>query len=218
MISIRFEIPGFSSGTCRTSVPESVTAVLNFRRISSAESTMRTTPCGAPRDVAGQLEVLALIVADRDDVGLVEQDVAGHQHGVVEEPGGDELLLLRALLELGHPAQLAEARDRAEQPSRLGVRGDVALREDGRALRVEPGGEEERGDREGRLAEDVRLERRRDRVQVDDAEEGVALLLGRDVLAETAAVVAERLVAGRPDAGEDPHRPRHSSSFHTRTK
>ena len=35
-------------------------------------------------DVPSQLEVLALVVADRNDVGLVEQDVAGHQHGVVE--------------------------------------------------------------------------------------------------------------------------------------
>src|ERR1051325_9316453 len=35
MISSRFEMPGFSSGAWRTSVPESVTAVLNLRRISS---------------------------------------------------------------------------------------------------------------------------------------------------------------------------------------
>ena len=32
-------------------------------------------------DVARKLEVLPLVVADRDDVGLVEEDVAGHQHG-----------------------------------------------------------------------------------------------------------------------------------------
>ena len=128
-------MPAFSSGSCRTSVPESVTAVLNFFRTTSGGSIIRTTPCGAPRvvdisrsgscrflmrapvlredavrdlerlaeppvealrDVAGQLEVLPLVVADRDDVGLVEQDVAGHQHGVVEEAGRDELLLLGA--------------------------------------------------------------------------------------------------------------------------
>ena len=51
----------------------------------------------------------------------------------------------------------------------------------------------------------LRLERRRDRVQVDDAEERVALLLGGDVLPEPAAVVAEGLVPRGPDAGEDPH-------------
>ena len=51
MISIRFETPGFSSGSWRTSVPESVTAVLNFFRISSGGSIIRTTPAGAPRVV-----------------------------------------------------------------------------------------------------------------------------------------------------------------------
>ena len=56
-------------------------------------------------DVARELEVLALVVADRDDVGLVEEDVARHQHRVREEAGGDELALLRLLLELRHPAR-----------------------------------------------------------------------------------------------------------------
>ena len=42
-------------------------------------------------DVARELEVLPLVVADRDDVGLVEEDVARHQHRVGEEAGGDEL-------------------------------------------------------------------------------------------------------------------------------
>ena len=37
------------------------------------------------RDVARQLDVLALVVADGDLVGVVEEDVGGHQHRVVEE-------------------------------------------------------------------------------------------------------------------------------------
>ena len=45
----------------------------------------------------------------------------------------------------------------------------------------------------------------RDRVQVDDAEERVALLLGGGVLAEAADQVAEVFLAGRLDAGEDAH-------------
>jgi len=44
-----------------------------------------------------------------------------------------------------------------------------------------------------------------DRVQVDDAEERVALLLGQRVLAEASAVVSERCVARRLDAREDAH-------------
>src|SRR5437763_353599 len=46
------------------------------------------------RDVARQLDVLALIVPDRDGVGLVEQDVARHQDGISKEPRRDEVLVL----------------------------------------------------------------------------------------------------------------------------
>ena len=39
--------------------------------------------------------MLALVVADRHEFGLVEQDVAGHQHGIREERGRDEFLRSR---------------------------------------------------------------------------------------------------------------------------
>ncbi len=45
----------------------------------------------------------------------------------------------------------------------------------------------------------------RDRVEVDDAEERVAPLLGGGVLAEATDQVAEMFLAGRLDAGEDAH-------------
>ena len=157
-------------------------------------------------DVARQLDVLPLVVAHRDDVGLVEEDVARHQHGVAEEPRGDELLVGRLVLELRHAPQLSEAGRGAQQPGGLGVRRHVALAEDDRALGVDTGRKEHRRAGERRLAQAFGLVRGRDRVQVDDAEDGLALLLGRGVLAVAAAVVAERLVAGRADAGEDPHR------------
>ena len=112
---------------------------------------------------------------------------------------------VRLVLELRHPVQLAEARHGAQQPSRLGVRGDVALREDGRALGVEPGREQHRREVERLLAEVVRVVLDADRVQVDDAEEALAALLRRGVLAEAADQVAEVLVARGLDAGEDAH-------------
>ena len=110
------------SGSCRFLIraPSSgIDALRHLERLAEAAVE-------ALGDVARELEVLPLVVADRDDVGLVEQDVAGHQHGVVEEPGGDELLLLGLLLELRHSAQLAEARDRAQaarRPRRAPGRG-----------------------------------------------------------------------------------------------
>ena len=75
------------------------------------------------------------------------------------------------------------------------MRCDVALCEDRRAIRVETRREEHRRERERRLAELLDLIGRRDRMQVDDAEEGIALFLRRDVLPEAARVIAECLVA-----------------------
>ena len=153
--------------------------------------------------------MLPLVVADRDDVGLVEEDVAGHQHRVGKEAGGDEVLALRLLLELRHPPQLAEARHGTEQPGGLGVRDDVALREHGRPVGVEPRREQHRGAGERVLPQLLGLEVGRDRVQVDDAEERLALVLQRDVVPDRADVVAEMLRACGLDAAEDPHRPQY---------
>ena len=149
--------------------------------------------------------MLALVVADRHAIGAVEEDVARHQDRVREEPRGDELARLRLVLELRHPPELAEARDRRQQPARLGVRPHVALREDRRAVGVEPRREEHREEVERAVVQVLRVVVDRDRVQVDDAEERLAELLRLRVLAEAADVVAEVLVARRLDAREDPH-------------
>ncbi len=59
----------------------------------------------ADRRIAGDLDVLTLVVADGDVLGVVQDDVGGLQRRVREEPGGDEevLALGRLLLELRHP-------------------------------------------------------------------------------------------------------------------
>ena len=49
-------------------------------------------------EIARQLDVLALIVADRHGVSLVQQDVRGHQHRIVEEAGADGLPLVSRFL------------------------------------------------------------------------------------------------------------------------
>ena len=145
--------------------------------------------------------MLALVVADRDDVGLVEQDVAGHQDRVGEEAGGDELLPLALLLELRHPAELAVARDRAEQPGRLGVRRDVALARTPSSARGRA--RSRRASRRGRASARAgpagsysTVIECRSTMQKNAS----PLLLRRRVLAEAADQVAEVLVAGGLDA------------------
>ena len=65
---------------------------------------------------------------------------------------------LRGLvLELGHPARLAEAGDAAQHPGQLGVLGHVRLHEQGAPLRVEPEREQLRGGRPGALAQQRRV-------------------------------------------------------------
>ena len=75
----------------------------------------------AAADLARQLEVLHLVVADRHAGGAVEQDVGGHQDRIGEQAGVDVLrLALALLLELGHARQLAVAASpsRASTPAR----------------------------------------------------------------------------------------------------
>ena len=43
------------------------------------------------RDVAGQLDMLLLVLADRDVGGLVEQDVGGLEHRIGEQADAERL-------------------------------------------------------------------------------------------------------------------------------
>ena len=89
----------------------------------------------------------------------------------------------------------------------------VALDEDGADLGVEPGREEPRRRLERASPQQRRIVLEGEGVQVDDAEEGVVVVLVRHPLAEGAEVVADVRRAGRLDAREDPlHRCRISGA------
>ena len=149
--------------------------------------------------------MLALVVADRNLVGVVEEDVGRHEGGIGEETRRHRFLLLALLLELRHAAKLAVGRDAADDPCALRVCRHVALEEDRRTLGIEAGGEKHRRQVERRLPEPLWILRRREGMEVDDAEERIAEVLRGRVLAKAAAVVAEVLRARRLDAREDPH-------------
>ena len=148
--------------------------------------------------------MLALVVADRDEVGLVEQDVARHQHGIREERSRDELVRRGLLLELRHAAELPAARDR--RGSHAASAWAVTWLWQKTVERSAPSPVAKRSAARSRveLRSSSGSYSTLERAQVDDAEEAVARLLGRRVLAEAAAPVAERLSARRLDAGEDP--------------
>ena len=149
--------------------------------------------------------MLPLVLADRHLLGLVEQDVGGLQDRVAEQP---EARLAGAalgglVLELRHPAQLAEPGQAAERPGQFGVLGHVALHEHRAPVGVQARGEQlGRGD-PGPLPQPRRVLRHGDGVQVHHAVERVVGLLQGHPLAHRTQVVAEMEgVGGRLDAGE----------------
>jgi hypothetical protein len=151
-------------------------------------------PCvEALREVAGQLEVLALVLPHGDEGGVVEKDVRRHEHRVGEQPDGCALVAVpsRLVLELGHPAGLTEAGLAAEHPGELGVLGDVGLDEEDRALWVHTRSEELGRGAPGAIAQDGRVRVGGQRVQVDHGVDGVVLVLQRDPVRQRTEVVAE---------------------------
>src|SRR6476646_9486521 len=172
MISIRFEMPAFSAGSWRTSLPESVTAVLNFLRIVSGGSTSRTTPCGAPR------------VVDINRSGSCRFLIRAPSSGI--ETSGTTNVCPKRWLNRSAMSRVSSTCCRWSSPTGT------------RSVRIEPGGEQQRREVERRLTQLPGLERRRDRVQVDDAEERLALFLRGCVLARLQeAGVDARVTRGR---------------------
>ena len=83
------------------------------------------------------------------------------------------------------------------------MRADHALVEDDAALGVDAGGDIGGGHLAGRLAQFARVLRQGQRVQVDDAEDAVVIVLQRDPVADRAEIIAEMQIAGRLDAGKN---------------
>ena len=157
--------------------------------------------------VAGQLEVLALVLADRHVVRPVEQDVGRLEDRVGEQADARGPLprLRRLVLELGHPPGLAEAGQALQHPRELGVRGDLALHEDRRPLRVDAHRQQLRRGPQGAFAQHLGVVLDGDRVQVRDEEERLVVALQVDPLPQRAQVVAEVEGVGRRlDARQHP--------------
>jgi len=145
-------------------------------------------------DVAHQLDVLALVLADRDLVGAVREHVGGLEHWVEEEPGGDQLALVAGLLpELVHAVELAVGRDGAQQPAQARCARARRTGEEDAALRIEAGREQQRRRVVDALAQLARVVADGGRVQVDDAVDRLAAVLPGDVLDDRPEVVAEVL-------------------------
>ena len=82
----------------------------------------------APRDLAGELDMRHLVLADRHLVGVVDEDVRALQQRVAEEPVGGQVALAQLLLLVlvaRHALQPAERRHHGQQQVQLGMLGHV---------------------------------------------------------------------------------------------
>lgn len=78
-------------------------------------------------ETAGELEMLELVLADRDVDGVVEEDVGGHEDGVVEDADVDAVFAFAFVFVLGHAVQFAHTGDAIKNPAEFGVGRDAGL-------------------------------------------------------------------------------------------
>jgi hypothetical protein len=157
------------------------------------------------RDIAGQFEVLFLVVADRHVGGAIEQDVGCHQHRIVVETHRRGLAILAGLfLELRHAVEPADPRHAIEDPGQFRVFVHLALVEHDVFLGIDARGDKGSGHFAG-IAREFRraaphLHRLRQCVHVDDAIEAVVGLLQLHEVDDRAEVIAEMQIARWLDA------------------
>ena len=164
----------------------------------------------AARDLARDLDVRDLVLADGHVHRPVQQDVGALQQRVAEEAVGREVLLLQLLLLVlvgRHALEPAERRDHRQQQVQLGVLGHPRLDEQRRHGRIEPGGQPVDDHLPGVVLELAGVVvAGRERVVVRDEEVAVVLVLQLGPVLERAVVIAEVQGTGRPHPGQ--HAPR----------
>ena len=94
-------------------------------------------------EAASQLKVLELVFADGDELGVVEENIGRHQHGIVKNPDVDAVFAFAFVLILGHTVKFAHGGDAVQDPAEFGMGGDARLAiEVDVGVEIETGGEE----------------------------------------------------------------------------
>ena len=155
-------------------------------------------------NVAADLDVLALIHANRNEIGLVQQNVCRHQNRIGKQTDIDVVRMLGGfVLELGHAGSLAEHGEAVEHPRQLRMRGHMALDEQNALFRVQTAGNVLRDQFKRCTAKRRRLLPDRNGVLIDHAVNAVVLLLQDWEIADSTQIVTQRQLAGRLHAGEN---------------
>ena len=155
-------------------------------------------------NVPGQLQMLLLIRADGHQIGLIEQNIRRHQHGVIKQARVDVVRVLGALvLVLGHAGKLAHIGEAVQDPGQLCVAADMALAVDDVFLGIQTTGDVGGGHFQTAAAQLGGILPHGDGVHVHHAVDAVVVVLQKGEVPQRADVVADGQGAGRLDAGED---------------
>ena len=158
----------------------------------------------AAGDVAGDLQMLGLVLAHGDEVGVIDQNVGCHQDGVGEQAAVDVIGVFGALiLELGHAGQLTELGVAGQHPGQLGVGRHVALDEEDMLLGIDADGQQQGGQLAGAAAQLSGVLADGQRVEVSDHIQAVVVRLQQGPVAHRADIVAQGGRAGGLDARKD---------------
>ena len=155
-------------------------------------------------DVAGELDVLLLVLADGHVAGTIKQDVGRLEHGIVEQ--GDRcpfLVLARLVLPLRHSAEPTHAGGAVQEPAQFGMGGDVGLGEQDRLGRIDPAGDQGGGHGADLGAAAIGGDRLGQRVEVGEKEQAGRVMLHPLPAQDRAEQIAEVQAAGRLDARHD---------------
>ena len=133
-------------------------------------------------DVAGDFEMLLLVLAHRHHLGVVQENVGSHEHGVSKEAVVDRTHV--TVGELGHLVLVAVAAleqahgsHRAQEPSQFGVLRRVRLLPEHATIGIEPGRQPIEGHIQGVLPTLRRIGQRRHGMVVGDEIVSLALIL-----------------------------------------
>ena len=160
-----------------------------------------------PRDLARQLDMGDLVLADRDLAGLVHEDVRALEQRITEKTVGRKIALLELLLLVlvaRHSLEPTQGRDHGEQQMQLGVLGHARLDEECCRARIDPG----RQPVDHHLAGARRDDRgilvvRRQGMPVGDEEETLILVLQLQPVLQDTVIVPQMETARRTHPGED---------------
>src|ERR1051325_9485684 len=82
--------------------------------------------------------MLLLVLTDGHEIGLIQQNVGGHQNRIGKQPDrGPFAITLALILKLRHPLELAHSRDAGEYPCKLGMCRYIRLDKNRRFLSVD---------------------------------------------------------------------------------